>query len=248
MKTIVEINSLRVEKLNNDEFTQFIKSAINLMEDATLEKLNINQEWITTLKKHTEDLTEASRQSRYSAETQNINAIDRKRTKLLALLLSDFRNERNHINASRQEAANYLYKVTRNFAGTQRVPLRQKSQTISALIKDLKKPQEQTHLQTLGLAEVVEKLNEYNQECQTLIESRAETQVSEEKINTKQVRLAATKLYRDLTKYAFATNLLHPTTESGNFITLLNKLISDTAAANKQRRVQTSSKPPKQVG
>lgn len=248
MEQIIEITPLRYEKLNNDEFAQFIKSTINLVEDASLEKLYVQQEWINALKKHTDDLTEASRQSRYSAETQNIKVLDKKRSKLVVLLLTDFRNERNHINQQRSEAATYLYQATKNFSGIQSVPIRQKSQTISALLKDLKKPTETTHLETLGLTEVVQKLEEYNQECQTLIESRAETQVSEVKIKTRVVRTQATKQFKALLKYAFAANLLHPTTESTNFINRLNKLVSDTNTANKQRLSQATTSTPKQVG
>lgn len=242
MDKIVEINGIRVEKLNNDEFAQFIKTTINLIEEATLDKLTIRPGWLQLLKRYLDDLTEASRQNRQSSETESISVLDKKRGQLVVLLLSSFRNERNHILENRKEAATYLYHLTRNFAGTQSLPTRQKSQTISALLKDLRKPLEAEYISTLGLTEVVDTLYEYNSECQRLIESRAESQISEVKINTKKVRLEASKLYRGIVKYAFATNLLHPTKESSNFVGLLNKLISDTMLANKQRLAQASAK------
>lgn len=248
MDKITEIAAIRLEKLNNDEFAQFLKSTINLIEDTTLEKLNIKQEWITSLKKHTDDLTEASRQSRYSAETQNIKSLDKQRGRLVVFILSAFRNERHHIDENRRIAATHLYKVTKNFSGIQGLPFRQKSQSISALVKDLKKSSEVGNVETLGLTGIVQSLEEKNQECQNLIESRAETQISEVKISTKQVRLEATKVYKGLMKYAFATNLLHPTTKTENFINLQNKLVTDTMFANKQRLSLVVKKEPKQVG
>lgn len=246
MDKIVEISSIRFERLNNDEFAQFIKTLINLAEEASLEKVGVKQEWITLLKGYVDDLTEASRQSRLSSETQSISMLDKQRGQLVVFLLSSFRNERNHILENRKEAGSYLYKLTRNFAGIQSLPTRQKSQTISALLKDLKKPHEATLVETLGLTQVVEKLTEYNQEYQRLVESRAEKQIKNVKINTKRVRLEATKVYRGVVKYAFATNLLHQTQESASFVELLNKLISDTMAANKQRLAQVSVKEIKQ--
>ena len=45
----LEINSIRLEKLNNDEFAQFIKVTLNLVQDVTLEKIGIQKELYESL-------------------------------------------------------------------------------------------------------------------------------------------------------------------------------------------------------
>ena len=59
----LEINSIRLEKLNNDEFAQFIKVTLNLVQDVTLEKIGIQKELYESLQKRLDDLTEATRNS-----------------------------------------------------------------------------------------------------------------------------------------------------------------------------------------
>ena len=214
----LEINSIRLEKLNNDEFAQFIKVTLNLVQDVTLEKIGIQKELYESLQKRLDDLTEATRQSRQNDETHKIADLDKVRGKLVVFLLSSFRNERGNVVAkNRKEAAFALYSLTKNFSGIQSLPLRQKTHTINALLKDLQKPEN------------------HNQQCENLIQGRADSQLSVVKISSRIPRKEATELYRWLIKYAYATYLLHQNEENTSFIVRLNKLIVDTTLANKQR-------------
>ena len=232
----LEINSIRLEKLNNDEFAQFIKVTLNLVQDVTLEKIGIQKELYESLQKRLDDLTEATRQSRQNAETHKIADLDKVRGKLVVFLLSSFRNERGNVVAkNRKEAASALYSLTKNFSGIQSLPLRQKTHTINALLKDLQKPENQKHIETLGLSDSVSTLLDYNQQCENLIQGRADSQLSVVKISSRIPRKEATELYRWLIKYAYATYLLHQNEENTSFIVRLNKLIVDTTLANKQR-------------
>ena len=150
--------------------------------------------------------------------------------------MSSFRNERGNVVAkNRKEAASALYSLTKNFSGIQSLPLRQKTHTINALLKDLQKPENQKHIETLGLSDSVSTLLDYNQQCENLIQGRADSQLSVVKISSRIPRKEATELYRWLIKYAYATYLLHQNEENTSFIVRLNKLIVDTTLANKQR-------------
>ena len=64
MEKYLDINPIRLEKLNNDEFAQFIKSMLTMVEEATPEKLGVQASILNELRKCLEDLTEASRQNR----------------------------------------------------------------------------------------------------------------------------------------------------------------------------------------
>lgn len=243
MKNDFTIKAIALERLNNDEYAQFIKGVLNLVVNATLEKLAVSEELFEATRKNLELLTEASRQSRLSQETERIVQIDRQRSDVLLFLLSSFRFEQKNVEETRKEAASILYKEFKNYVGTQSLPTRQKSQAIDAFLKDLNKAQFETHIRTLGLQKSVKALVDYNQEYQRLVEGRAENQIANTLINVKKTRKDTNPLYKEIIKYAYSMNVIHPSVETANFIVLLNKLIDDTMSANKQRISQlTTSK------
>lgn len=241
MKNLTTINSLALDKLNNDEFAQFMKGVVNLATNATLEKLSVKEDVFNELKRNLELLTEASRQSRLSQETEKLISLDKQRSELLSFVVSSFSLERKNVITSRKEAATVLYKEFKNYKGVQTLPIRQKSQAIDALLKDLKKPQLEQYVNILGLQKSVTALEDLNQRYQKLLEGRAENQVNVLLVNVKKVRKETRELYYEVVRYAYAMNLINPSEESISFINLLNKLIEDTKNANKQRLAQSSS-------
>ncbi|ATA89439.1 hypothetical protein CGC58_06690 [Capnocytophaga stomatis] len=243
MKTLLEVKSVKFEQLNNDEYAQFMKSVLNLIQNASLEKLSLDQEVYDMLQKHHEDLTEATRQNRFSNETKRITELDKQRCNYLVFLLSSFRFEQKNAIVERKEAASVLHKNMRTYSGIQSLPLRQKSQTIEGFLKDINKPEFEQYVNTLGVRQTITSLAEVNKECQKLIEGRAESQITNTLINTKKVRREATKLYRYLTKCAVSSHTVFQSSESATFITLLNKLVTDTMNAHKLRTLQPTAKP-----
>ena len=72
----IDISLPSTSKLNNDEYAQYTKSILKLLETITAEKLGVKEELITSLSKNLDLLTEASRQSRSSKESEKINLLD----------------------------------------------------------------------------------------------------------------------------------------------------------------------------
>ncbi|MDO4880534.1 MAG: DUF6261 family protein [Capnocytophaga sp.] len=239
METIKDVKTIRLEKLSIGEYTQFLKAVISLVEKATIEKVGISTDLFTRLQKQTELLTEIIGQSYISQETKELATIDKERSKLSVFLLSTFRVSRNDADTKKKNAATVLYNVCKNYVGLQSLPVRTKTQFISSMLNDLNKPANKTHIETLGVTASLTVLEKENQAYLKLSEGRAESQVANTFVSFKEVKKESNNLYKVLTKYAFATNLLHPTEESNNFITLLNKLIEDTQNANKQRLAQS---------
>ena len=87
----IDISLPNVGKLNNDEYAQFMKSLIKLVNTTTPEKLGVKKDLVTAIEKNVELLTEASRQSRSSKESENIRRLDKQRNEQLSYLLSSFR-------------------------------------------------------------------------------------------------------------------------------------------------------------
>lgn len=241
MSTLMDISLPNLSRLNNDEYAQFLKGVIKLVNVATIEKLAIKQELFSAIENNLELLTEASRQSRSSKESENINRLDKQRSELLSYLLSSFRLGKKSSLESHREASSVLVTAFKNYTGVQSLPTRQKSQAIDALLKDLEKPEFSKHLKTLSLLHAVTSLKDANLKYQELIDVRAESQVSTKVINVKQIRKETQRLFKELARFAFSNNVINPSAESANFITLFNKLMDDTIIANKQRLSQTSA-------
>lgn len=241
MKKIIDIKAINLEKLNSAEYAQFIERVINLVTKATPEKLFIEEDLVTALQKKLETLTEIIGQSYASQETKKLADTDKERNKLAVFLLSSFRLERNNIDEKRKESATILHDLSKHYKGLQYLPVRQKTQFISAMLNDLTKSENKAHINVLGLSKTVNALETKNQEYQKLSEGRSESQLANTFVSFKQIKKETNALYRDLIKYAFAGNLLHESPESLNFVNLINKLITDTMNANKQRLSSSST-------
>ncbi|MDO4881528.1 MAG: DUF6261 family protein [Capnocytophaga sp.] len=241
MKLVLDVKNINLIQLNSVEYAHFIKSMLDIIKSIGIEHLNIEEEVYNQLLKRHEQLTEATRQSSYSTETQKINSLDKQRSEYLTFLLSSFRLGRKNPIENKKEAAKTLYNLTKSYTGSQSLPIGQKTQTIEGLLFDLKKPTYIPLLETLEVNNVVELLTEVNKDIQKLVAGRAESQITNVLINSKKVRKEATELYKYVAKCIFSQHMVTQSSESANGINLLNKLITDTMNANKQRLALTIS-------
>lgn len=241
MKAIIDVKSVKLNQLNNDEYAHFMKSVANLIQNATLEKLSLEENDFEEFQNKLELLTDVVRQTRSSAETKKIVDLDKQRTKMLSFLLSSIKIGRNNIDEVNKESSVLLYNDIKNYYGIQTLPSRQKSNAIDGLLKDLSKSKNVLHINRLRLSEVIIELNKCNQEHQRLVEGRAESQFVNVLPNAKRMRDELNEMYKYFVTCAFASNVVKSSLESLNFIGLLNKLIEDTMGANKQRLSQVSS-------
>lgn len=241
MKAIIDVKSVKLNQLNNDEYAHFMKSVANLIQNATLEKLSLEENDFEEFQNKLELLTDVVRQTRSSAETKKIVDLDKQRTKMLSFLLSSIKIGRNNIDEVNKESSVLLYNDIKNYYGIQTLPSRQKSNAIDGLLKDLSKSKNVLHINRLRLSEVIIELNKCNQEHQRLVEGRAESQFVNVLPNAKRMRDELNEMYKYFVTCAFASNVVKSSLESLNFIGLLNKLIEDTMLSNKQRLSQVSS-------
>ena len=227
MKNIIELKAVNLDKLSIGEYSQFIERVVNLIVKATPEKLFLEDELLPKLQEKLVLLTEVIGQSYASQETKQLNDLDKERNKLSVFLLSSFRLEKNSIEEDRKKAATELHNVSKNYIGLQ-----------NGMVNDLYKDENKKHIVTLGLLKTLDLLDEKNKEYQKLSEGRSESQLANKVVSFKKVKKETNELYRRLAKFAFAGNLLHESAESATFVNMLNKLITETMTANKQRLAQ----------
>lgn len=241
MEYAIDISLPNFAKLNNDEYSQLAKGIIKLVEASTIEKLAVKELDFKGLKACVDKLTEASRQTRLSHETEQILALDKQRTELLSYLLSTFRLERKNSLKANKDAATALYKTFKNYTGTQTLPSRQKSQAIDALLKDCTNVSVSQHLEVLRVMHAVNSLKELNKNYQDLVGVRAENQLNAVSINVKEVRKEAVVSMRAILRCALGESVINQSQEANNFLSLSRKLIEDAMIANKQRLAQSAA-------
>lgn len=241
MKNILEVKKVNLEVLNSVEYAHFLKNMLDISKGVELEHLNIEQEVLDKLVKCQEDLTEATRQVRFSAESQKINELDKQRDEYVSFFLSSLRIEQKNPMKQRKEAASILYKNLKSYLGIQKLPVGQKTQTINGLLVDISKADLKKNITLLGLDHAVTSLTKANENYHKEVAGRSENQLSNVLINSKKVRKEATELYRYLVKCVEGKYIVSQAQETASFITLLNKVVTDTMTANKMRLAQANA-------
>ncbi len=242
MDTIVKIKGVNLSKLNNAEYTQFLSYTKELIEKATLDKLGLEELTFKKFKENIELLTDASQQSRISTETKELENIDKQRNEILSFLFMNFRSEQKNPIEARKKAGTELYNITKPYNKIKSLPVRQKTQNIEGLITDITKEETNQYLKTLGIIEVVKKLSEVNNQYKKLTANRADNQAAILKINIKQLRNETNVIYDGLITRAFVSSVAFASVESDLFVKSMNKLITDTLTAYKQRQKQKREK------
>ncbi|MDO5105206.1 DUF6261 family protein [Capnocytophaga sp.] len=240
MKQMIQIRSVNDDRLNINEYAHFLKSVLMLIERTTLEQINLEKEVYDRLEKYLDELTEATGQVRSNKETRRISELDKKRGEYLVFLLSCFRVEQNNTIPERKEAALLLYKSLKMYAGTQSLPLAQKTQGINGFLYDIRKPEMKPHTAVLGVESTIAALDNINKEYQELAAKRAKDQLENKLINTRKLRKEIMPVYRYVVDCAEATYLLYQTEESAYFLNSLNKLVADTVLAYKRRQPKST--------
>lgn len=235
MLNLVKIKTIKLSRLNNNEYSQFLKGVENLIKEASLDSLKIREDLFLSFCEHINYLTEVTKKTRSSLHTTELKKIDSQRSELAHYLLSTFKIELKSPIKLKQEAALNLFEDTKNYSGLKYLPLRQKTHLIKALLSDIKTPKNLKNLEALNLTYVADSLQEYNNLYDEITQNRAKHQVNNKTDNTRKIRRLSDQEYDHIISLSYAASLLHPNEKTKNFISLLNKLIDDTTIALKQR-------------
>lgn len=242
MSSIKTIKDFYLKRLNNAEYTQFLSNVEGLVTKASPAKLGVEDSLFNAYKANVAKLTEIAKQSTASQETQRMESLDQERDNLVTYLLSSIKNERKSPVQKRKEAASELYRVTKPYSGIQTMPYRQETQHIESLCTDLSHPENEVHIQKLGLNEAVASLETTNQEYKKLTAERTESKTSAPTENIKQIRNLSDEQYTEISLRAFAQSVALPNQEATKFVAALNQLIDETQNAYKQRTAQAKNK------
>ena len=245
-KKYIRVEEINLVRLANAEFMNFMERFLNLLPleaegepesgEMGAPKLSITAEQVTEAKGYLAQMNDLTRIPQMKAETKPKEEVDRKRDSLISLLFSRVKTSRSVPIEAESKAAEQLYIVISPYRGIGKLPYNQETEMIKGLLLDLRKLENSEAVRTLGLDAYVDELDNCNKQFEALVKT-ADMKNSELGFNEqmRDLRVAMTDLYHEMTDYAFATNLLDETEESLYFMSGLNALIHDVESIYKQR-------------
>lgn len=245
-KKYIRVEEINLVRLANAEFMNFMERFLSLLPleaegepesgEMGAPKLSITAEQVTEAKGYLAQMNDLTRIPQMKAETKPKEEVDRKRDSLISLLFTRVKTSRSVPIEAESKAAEQLYIVISPYRGIGKLPYNQETEMIKGLLLDLRKLENSEAVRTLGLDAYVDELDNCNKQFEALVKT-ADMKNSELGFNEqmRDLRVAMTDLYREMTDYAFATNLLNETEESLYFMSGLNALIRDVESIYKQR-------------
>lgn len=245
-KKYIRVEEINLVRLANAEFMNFMERFLSLLPleaegepesgEMGAPKLSITAGQVTEAKGYLAQMNDLTRIPQMKAETKPKEEVDRKRDSLISLLFSRVKTSRSVPIEAESKAAEQLYIVISPYRGIGKLPYNQETEMIKGLLLDLRKLENSEAVRTLGLDAYVDELDNCNKQFEALVKT-ADMKNSELGFNEqmRDLRVAMTDLYHEMTDYAFATNLLNETEESLYFMSGLNALIHDVESIYKQR-------------
>ena len=223
-KKYIRVEEINLVRLANAEFMNFMERFLALLpleaegepESGVMSapKVGITAEMITEAKGYLAQMNDLTRIPQMKAETKPKEEVDRKRDSLISLLFSRVKTSRSVPIEAESKAAEQLYIVISPYRGIGKLPYNQETEMIKGLLLDLRKLENSEAVRTLGLDAYIDELDNCNKQFEALVKT-ADMKNSELGFNEqmRDLRVAMTDLYREMTDYAFATNLLNETEE-----------------------------------
>lgn len=245
-KNYIRVEEISLTRLSHAEFINFMQRLRALLPIEKDEEsrdaapaLAITADQVAELDGYLRTMSDLTRESQVKAETKPKKEIDRLRDSLIAYIIEQVSRSRSLPLEEESKAAEQLYIVVKPYYGVGKLPYNQETEVIKGFLMDMNKTENAAAVTTLGLEKYLDQLQSYNNQFEALVQGADEsTTYLNEKM--RDVRVQVGELYREITDFAFASNLLNESEESLYFMAGLNSLILDVEAAYNRRGSNTS--------
>lgn len=261
MGTFTRIDSYSLRNLNNAEYANFIDrflallpladkpddpenpDVLSLQSDTPAQgapSLAIPAETVEQERALLEKLTDLNRETRSSAQTEQIAEAERGRDEVATFIIKHISGSSTLPLQAQKEAGKLMYNTIKVYEGIAKLPVSQETAAIKGMLVDLRKPEFAEAVATLGLQPYMAELERLNSLYEQLVSVRsAERSVKSTDAVSKEVRLQMDSLYDDMTDLAFASNVLNGTAETAAFVRDVNSLVAETRTARNQHGSKT---------
>lgn len=192
---------------------------------------------MTELRIWTEKLNALVAVSTAYPQTPQLRLLSRTRNGLCSYLLGRIRLERWSYKKENREIYRDLAPLLQAYRGMHRLKSMQTSGALKALVADCQKPREWAALQTLGLTDVVERLDQANDAYEALVRQRIKTPYRQGAERSATVRKALASLLNIVLTRIEAVHLLHPDNqEAADFLAYYYNMSEQMSTLIKQRK------------
>lgn len=239
---VIRLTFANLQRVNNAEYSFFSAQFVSRVEADSLEALKIPQTLFDPYKANATLLSDLVAKSRISHETAQIVEVRGNVKTILLDLLTSIRTAKKSTLAVRKEAGTFLYNVTKPYVGAYRLALRELIEKVKGLLTDLSKEDAATHVSTLGLNDILAELSSQNARLGILVNTRTANQLANATETSLQLRKEMNASLESMMFVVIGHNLVEPSDVRTDFITYVEKLITDILTEYKQRRAHSGVK------
>lgn len=261
MGTYTKIKVIMLYTLNNAEYLAYMNSVLALLpppsggeEDRPGElsldeevqasgapDIGLSKEFVNAMEKDVLALADVVDESRISQETEKAELHEKNRDHLVVYITTRISRAGTLPLEAERDAGKYLYKVIKPYIGIARLPVAQESAKIQGLLIDLRKDENISCVETLGLTAYLDELEKENNAYISLTNQRTQNRAANKKESGAVLRERIDGYYEDLVMLAQSYNVAVPSEAATAFVNNLNQLITETTTANNQRKKGSAS-------
>ena len=260
MSTYTKIKTLPLSLFNNAEYLSFMNHVLDLANGNSgggdsespdeislltgsdgIPELGLTKEFLDTYEADLLAMADVVDESRTSQETEQMTLHDTNRDNLAIYIITRISRAGTLPLEAERDAGKYLYKVIKPYIGIARLPVAQESAKIQGLLIDLRKDENISYVETLGLAAYLDELEKENNDYISLTSQRTQNRAANKKESGAVLRERIDGYYEDLVMLAQSYSVAVPSEAATAFVNNLNQLITETTTANNQRKKRSGS-------
>ena len=236
-----------VKRYNNAEYAYVANKLVEQVLAVGAEKLHAPAEYITLYQARCAVLDNIVAVSRIADQTEEIAALETEIDHTLSIIFGAISLAKLSPIQAKKSAGTSLYNANKVYRGMQKLPQRQKLQTTKGLLLDLQKTELSTRIETLGLSAEVEELTLLHAKFAVLLNARADVQMQNSTVKSKEIRQEMDVLYEIITSAIWVYSLTDPSEDATSFINTMNKFLADAETSYHQRKAQMGKKNEEEV-
>ncbi|WP_455643271.1 DUF6261 family protein [Parabacteroides sp.] len=261
MGSFTVIKPIKLYVFNNAEYLAYINSVLTLLpppsggeEDRPGElsldeevqasgapDIGLSREFVNAMETDVLALADVVDESRISQETEEAELHEKNRDSLVIYITTRISRAGTLPLEAERDAGKYLYKVIKPYIGIARLPVAQESAKIQGLLIDLRKDENISYVETLGLKAYLDELEKENNAYISLTSQRTQNRAASKKESGAVLRERIDGYYEDLVMLAQSFSVAVPSEAATAFVNNLNQLITETTTANNQRKKGSAS-------
>lgn len=250
-KNYIQVSSIALTSLSNSELVNLLTRLRELLplkeatdddmesrasENLGAPDLNISAEQVAELDEVLAKMHDLGRESKAKKTTASRKEVDKTRDALAVAIVDRVMTARKLPLAAERDAAETLYNMAKAYVGVSKLPLNDETEIIRGMLLDFAKPEYASAVSALELRELLNELKTQNELYAELVkEDNLARKVRRIAEGSSELRQTLYAIYQEMTQLAVASNTLHETEETRDFLDNLNTVIEDIKRNHNQR-------------